>query len=252
MTPTDDLRKEIESTIQKVYEDWKRGAVLNANEVGQAAPYALQQIMSNLRGTSLPGESPKPWSSKTDLAISEEITLWSIEKQLKAIKTRDKKTIELTGTEHGDAANALMDFYQEKVQELRKAGQFFMAAVTLGLALETAILAYLLVEFMEDEETGQEDLKIPADVNLSGLIEAAKEIGVLNAPIDIPSHVREDNEHPKYVAEEVVEKIQKFRNLIHPANALRNSYDPRTFTREQLEEFEGMYESVLHSLMYNL
>ncbi len=92
----------------------------------------------------------------------------------------------LTGTQHGDAANELLAFYQAKVDELESAGQYFMAAVALGFALETAILAYLLVEFGEDNGG---ELKIPSSVNMSGLIWAANEIDVLNAPINGPSHV---------------------------------------------------------------
>ena len=155
----------------------------------------------------------------------------------------------LTGTRHGDAANELLVFYQDKVYELEEAGQYFMAAVALGLALETAVLTYLLVEF--GEENGGE-LEIPDSVNMSQLIEAANEIDVLNAPINIPSHIGgdEDSEPPKYVAKEVADKIRRFRNLIHPARALKESFDPRTFTRGQLQEFKDMYESVLHSLMY--
>ena len=57
---------------------------------------------------------------------------------------------------------------------------------------------------------------------------------------------------PKYLAKDVVDKIRRFRNLIHPARALKESYHPRTFTPEQLKEFKEMYESVLHSLMYYL
>jgi hypothetical protein len=72
------------------------------------------------------------------------------------------------------------------VSELEEAGQYFMAAVALALALETAVLTYLLVEF---GKKGAE-LQIPDSVNLSELIEAANEIGVLNAPSDIPSHSR--------------------------------------------------------------
>jgi hypothetical protein len=155
----------------------------------------------------------------------------------------------LTGTVHGDAANNLFSFYNEKVTELEEAGQLFMAAVALGLALETAILAYLLVEF--GEENGGE-LKIPDSVNLAELIEAANEIDVLNAPIDIPSHVREDDVRSKYVAKEVVDKIRLFRNLIHPARALTKNYDPRSFAQADLQRFKDMYESVLHSLMYHL
>jgi hypothetical protein len=155
----------------------------------------------------------------------------------------------LTGTRHGDAANELLLFYTEKVHELEDSRQYFMAAVALGLAVETAVLTYLLAEF--GEENGGE-LEIPDSVNMSSLIEAANEIDVLNAPINIPSHVREDAQKPKYVAKDVIEKIRKFRNLIHPARALKESYDPRTFTREQLKEFKEMYGAVMHSLMYYL
>jgi hypothetical protein len=155
----------------------------------------------------------------------------------------------LTGTRHGDAANDLFAFYQDKVHELEESGQYFMAAVALGLAVETAVLTYLLVEFGEDNG---DELKIPDSVNMADLIEAANEIDVLNAPINIPSHIREDGEPPRHVAKEVVEKIRKFRNLIHPARALKESFNPRTFSREQLREFKDMHESVLHSLMYYL
>jgi hypothetical protein len=155
----------------------------------------------------------------------------------------------LTGTRHGDAANDLFAFYQDKVRELEESGQYFMAAVALGLALETAVLTYLLVEFGEDNG---DELKIHDSVNMSDLIEAANEIDVLNAPINVPSHIREDGEPPKHVAKEVVEKLRRCRNLIHPARALKESFDPRTFSHEQLKEFKEMHESVLHSLMYYL
>jgi len=91
-------------------------------------------------------------------------------------------------------------------------------------------------------------------VDFSELIKAANEIDVLNAPINIPSHVGEDEntDTPKHVAKDVIEKIRRFRNLIHPACALRKSYDPRTFTHEQLEEFKEMYESILHSLLHHI
>jgi len=155
----------------------------------------------------------------------------------------------LTGTRHGDAANNLLAFYNEKVEELERAGQYFMAAIALGFALETAILTYLLVEFGEDNGG---ELEIPDSVNMSELIEAANEIDVLNAPIDIPSHARDDDAPPKHVAKDVVDKIRQFRNLIHPARALKIGTDPRTFTREQLEAFKEMYSSVTHSLLYYL
>lgn len=156
----------------------------------------------------------------------------------------------LTGTRHGDAANDLFGFYGDKVIELEQAGQYFMAAIALAFALETAILTYLLVEFGEDDGTGE--LEIPDTVNMSELIEAANEIDVLNAPINIPSHATDDKAPPKHVAKDVVDKIRKFRNLIHPARALKESYDPRAFTKEQLQEFKDMYDSIMHSLLFYL
>jgi hypothetical protein len=154
----------------------------------------------------------------------------------------------LTGTQHGDAANGLVVFYRDKADELEVSGQYFMAAIALGLALEAAILAYMLVEF--DDNGGE--LRIPDSVNMSELIAAANEIDVLNAPIDIPSHIgaEDDDEPPKHVARDVVDRIRRFRNLIHPARALKESFDPRAFTVEQLKEYREMYESVLHSLIY--
>ena len=157
----------------------------------------------------------------------------------------------LTGVRHGDAANELFGFYQDKAQELEEAGQYFMAAIALAFALETAVLAYLLVEFGEDNGG---ELTIPDSVNMSELIEAANEIDVLNAPINVPSQLGDDEDEtpPKHVGKDVVHKIRKFRNLIHPARALTQGYDPRTFTREQLGELQEMYRSVLHSLLYHL
>jgi hypothetical protein len=127
----------------------------------------------------------------------------------------------LTGTQHGDAANELLGFYRDKANELEDAGQYFMAAIALAFALETAVLAYLLVEFGEDNGG---ELEIPASVNMAELIEAANEIDVLNAPINIPSLVGgddEDNSLPKHVAKDVIDKIRRFRNLIHPARVER-------------------------------
>lgn len=157
----------------------------------------------------------------------------------------------LTGTQHGDAANDLVGFYNAKAHELEKSGQYFMAAVALAFAVESAVLAYLLVEFTE--ENGGE-LKIPDSVDMSKLIETANELDVLNAPIDIPSLIGDENEtvSPKHVAKDVVNKIRRFRNLIHPGRALKESFDSRTFNQAQLAELWDMSESVLHSLMYNL
>ena len=142
----------------------------------------------------------------------------------------------LTGTQHGDAANELLGFYTDKACELEDSGQYSMAAIALALALETAVLTYLLVEFGEDNGG---ELQIPPSVNMSELIEAANEIDVLSAPIDIPSHIREDDRPPKYVAKDVVDKIRLFRNLIHPARALKESYKPANIQSRSICRIQG-------------
>jgi hypothetical protein len=126
-----------------------------------------------------------------------------------------------------------------------------MAAIALAFALEAAVLTYLLVEF--GEENGGE-LEIPDSVNMSELIKEANAMDILSAPINVPSHVNEEEEKafPKRVAKDVINKIRRFRNLIHPARALKEAYDPRTFTPEELAELKDIYESVMHSLLYNL
>jgi hypothetical protein len=157
--------------------------------------------------------------------------------------------VKLTGTKHGDAANDLFAFYQDQALKLEESGYYYMAAIALAFALETAVLTYLLVEFGEDNG---DELQIPHSVNFSELIEAANEFDVLSAPIDIPSHVADDGRMPKHVAKAVIDQVRTFRNLIHPARALKESYDPRGFTVEQLGELKEKYESVLHSLLYFL
>ena len=156
----------------------------------------------------------------------------------------------LTGTQHGDAANELLAFYWDKANELEDTEQYFMAAIALAFAVETAVLAYLLIEFGEDNGG---ELEIPASVNMAELIEAANEIDVLNAPMNITSLVGGDDQNipaPKHVAKDVIDKIRRFRNLIHPARALKDAYDPRSFTRADLREFRDMQESVIHGLLY--
>jgi hypothetical protein len=155
----------------------------------------------------------------------------------------------LTGSQHGDAASALLGFYAQKAVELEESAQFFMAAIALAFGVEAAILSYMLVEF--GEENGGE-VQIPDDVSFLNLIDAANEIGVLRAPIDTPSHVRDDGQKPRHVAKDVVDRIRRFRNLIHPAVALRQGFDPQAFTKKDLAEFREMYESVTHSLLYYL
>lgn len=155
----------------------------------------------------------------------------------------------LTGTNHRDASNVLLNFYVAQAKSLEESGHYFMAAIALAFAVETAVLTYLLVEFGEDNGG---ELEIPSNVGFFDLVDAAHQIDVLQAPIDIPSHVREDNQHPKHIAKDAADKIRQYRNLIHPARALKEAYNPETFTHDQLKELWELSESIMHSLMYYL
>lgn len=158
----------------------------------------------------------------------------------------------LTGIKHADAAQRLLDFYVDKSFELEKSRQYFMAAIALAFALETAILTYFLVELYDEKE--DDDIKIPDSVGMADLVQLAEDLDVLNAPINIPLHTRGDRgrRRPRHIAREAVRNINRFRRLIHPAHSLKRSYDPRTFRKAHLKEFRDMYESVIHSLLYHL
>jgi hypothetical protein len=81
-----------------------------------------------------------------------------------------------------------------------------------------------MIECKGDDNGGE--LEIPASVNMAELIEAANEIDVLSAPINIPSLVGGDDDHnspPKHVARGVIDNIRRFRKLIHPTRALKDA-----------------------------
>jgi len=150
----------------------------------------------------------------------------------------------LTRTKHGDEANRLMDFYQEQANKLEEAGSYFMAAVALGAALETALLTYMLVEWGE-ENSGE--LEIPDRVALDELVRAAKEFDLLNA-----IKYQEAGKTVPCSVEDVIQEIQQMRNNIHPANALRKSFDPSSFGKEHYRRLHGIYGAVLDNLLHYL
>lgn len=150
----------------------------------------------------------------------------------------------LTGTKHGDAVNALLTFYQTEAEKLEASGSYFMAAVALGAALETALLAYMLVEWGEDNGG---ELEIPDDVRLVNLIEAAKEFELLNAV-----KFQELEKTSPHSVEDVIHEIQGMRNNLHPAKALRKSFDPKTFDAGQYRKLRSIYGAVLDNLLHYL
>jgi len=150
----------------------------------------------------------------------------------------------LTGTKYADRVNALLVFYQTQAQKLEASRSYFMAAVALGAALETALLGYMLVEWSEDNRG---ELEIPDDVRLNDLIRAAKEFDLLNAV----KFRHAANSSPCSV-EDVIHEIQSMRNNLHPARALRKSFDPIRFGAKDYTRLSKIYGNVIDNLLQNL
>jgi hypothetical protein len=150
----------------------------------------------------------------------------------------------LTGTKHGDAANELMVFYQEEAKKLAGSGSYFMAAVALGAALETALLTFMLVEW--GEENGGE-LKIPATVSLDDLIDAASE-----GNFDLLNAVKFKGPEGDCSVQSVVRKIQTTRNNLHAGRCLRKRFNPASFDVAEYEKMKAIYGAVTDNLLYHI
>jgi hypothetical protein len=150
----------------------------------------------------------------------------------------------LTGTRHGDEANALLHFYQRQAKRLEASRSYFMAAVALGAALETALLTYMLVEWGEDNGG---ELEIPDDVRLSDLLEAAKEFDLLDAV-----QFRQSRKTPALSLVKVIHEIQAMRNNLHPTRALRKSFNPASFKVKEYRRLRDIYSTVIENLLHHL
>jgi len=150
----------------------------------------------------------------------------------------------LTGTKHGDSATALMKFYHDEADKLEAAGSYFMAAVALGAALETALLTFILVEWGEGQV---EELEIPDKVLLDELIDAAKCFELLKV-----TKFQESEDATACSVEDVIREIQQMRNNLHPGRALRTSFDPMAVGQKQYLRLRKIYCAVLDNLERNL
>ncbi len=150
----------------------------------------------------------------------------------------------LTGSKHGDQANSLLAFYQDQANKLEDAGLYFMAAIALGAALETALLTYMLVEWGEDNGG---ELKIPGDVSLNALIDAAHKFELLTA-----IKFKESELSVSHPVETVIREIQSMRNNLHPARVLRNSFDPASFDNARYQRLKNIYLTIIDNLLHNL
>jgi hypothetical protein len=150
----------------------------------------------------------------------------------------------LTGTKHGDAANDLMVFYQDEATKLAASGSYFMAAVALGAALETALLAFMLVEWGEDNGG---ELKIPATVSLDDLIDAASE-----GNFDLLNAVKFRGPNGECSVQNVVRQIQITRNNLHAGRCLRKRFNPASFSSARYEKLKAIYGAVTDNLLYHI
>ena len=147
----------------------------------------------------------------------------------------------LTETKHFESANALLVFYQDQAEKLEEAGFYFMAAVALGAALETALLAFLFAEW--DQAQGEAEL--PDRLTMEDLISVAKQIDVLNS-------VKFVEGAKDYSVETVIHEIQQMRNNLHPARSLRTAFDPSSFDAPRYHRLRDIYVAVMDNLLLNI
>jgi hypothetical protein len=147
----------------------------------------------------------------------------------------------LTESKHWEAAHSLLVFHQEQAKKLGAAGFYFMASVALGAALETALLAFCLIEWNE----AHGETEVPDDVTLNDLIWVAKKFDLLDA-------VKFHDGTNTHSVETVIREIQSTRNNLHPAKALRQSFDPSSFDAAQYGRLSDIYGAVMDNLLYNI
>jgi hypothetical protein len=150
----------------------------------------------------------------------------------------------LTETKHADDATKLLTFYQNEAKKLEPSGSYFMAAVALGAALETALIVFMLVEW--DEAEGSET-ELPDRVLLDELIGAAKEFDLLGA-----IKFQEAGREGARPVEEVIHEVQRMRNNLHPGKALRTRFDPAAFDATRYKRLREIYAAAIENLLYHI
>jgi hypothetical protein len=100
----------------------------------------------------------------------------------------------------------------------------------------------MLVEW--GEENGGE-LEVPHKVAMDELIDAAKQFDLLNAV-----KFQESGHSVPCSVEHVIREIQEMRNNIHPAKALRKSFDPSSFDADNYRRLYLIYRTVLDNLLH--
>ena len=141
-----------------------------------------------------------------------------------------------THTKHGDLANKIASYWQKQTERETKAESWFMAALALGSALEAMLYAYFII-WTGDEDPAK-DQRIPGDLALFDLNGAAKHA-------DLMTGVKFKDEFGEHAVEGVITDIQHVRNNIHAGVALKNSFDPEKFSKEEFKRLHGIFDALL-------
>ena len=118
-----------------------------------------------------------------------------------------------------------------------------MAALALGSALEAAMYAYFIIWSGDESNDPAKDEKIPDDMALFDLIEAAKQF-------DLLSPVRFKDKFGEHAVEGVILEISRMRNNVHAGAALRKNFNPAKFKKKDYVRLQDIFDAVIDT--YNL
>jgi hypothetical protein len=150
-----------------------------------------------------------------------------------------------TCTKHGDQANDLVLYWRKQTEREVKARSWFMAALALGCALEAMMYAYFIIWSGDDGNDPSKDERIPGDLVLFDLIEAAKQV-------DLLSSVKFRDKFGRHAVEEVITEIRSMRNNVHAGAALRNNFNPAKFKKRDYMRLQGIFDCVVDNCNRNL
>ncbi len=120
-----------------------------------------------------------------------------------------------------------------------------MAALALGSALEAMMYAYFIIWSGDDGDDPSKDEKIPDDLVLFDLVEAAKQL-------DLLSSVKFKDKFGEHAVEDVIIEIRHRRNNVHAGVALRKNFNPAKFKKKDYIRLRAIFDAVLDNYNRNL
>jgi hypothetical protein len=141
-----------------------------------------------------------------------------------------------TSKKHADQVNDLVVYWREQNKREVEAGEWFMAALTLGSALEAMFYAYFIIWSGDDDPS--KDGQIPSRLALDDLIDGAKQI-------DLLTPVKFKDKFGEHAVQDVVHEIREMRNNIHAGAALRRGFEPGKFTKVKYMRLQDIFDAVV-------